>query len=334
MAKTQTNTKPNAPTIPEEEIFEEQNVRPDAPAWPEYVPDPSLPMPVQVWFDLQPNLTGKTHRLLAYQRSTWDPINDRTLGRTIDEGRGAIDMMAKFSTGYVQGTPSFIITAPIGTLFSPNSNGTFGYVHHTFKIGEPFSVKFEGKDVPIIIDEMDIPMEGYRRLDVVGGSLVGNNEDDAWISETGTFLWGYLQTAQGILMGLNVAASAGPALIDRARDALAVTEDAEPKAAFEAYRLAHRQAKRLHQNAIKNAPLIQRELKKNGGAADPASFMVPLFPEGTFSLKGWPSQAPITLRNGNGNLIRSDWIRDDSDAARIAFAGGVREEGLFIDLSQ
>lgn len=331
MAKTKTNDKTNAPDAP---AFEDTQVQvPDAPEWTS-IQDPSLPMPVSVWFKLQPNSTGKTHRLLAYQSSTWDHQRDITLGKTIEEGRDAIDMMAKFSTGYIQGNASFIITAPLRLLFAENSNNTFGYVHHSFKTGEPFSVKYEGKDVPIVIDEMDVPQDGWHRINVIGGSLVGGTEEDDWIAESGDFLSGYLQCGQAIFNGLNVAASAGPALLDRARDAEAVTQSADPKTAFEEYRLAHRQSKRLHQEAIASLPVIEHQLKESGGVADPKGFMVELFPEGTFSLKGWPSQAPITLRNGNGNLIRSDWIKGDTDAARLAFAKGIRAEGLLIDLSQ
>lgn len=335
-----TKSKPNTPSMPAEEAVEEQ-VQSQQPAAPtsEYAPNPSLPMPLQVWFDLVPNSTGKSHFLVAYHSGRpWDPTKDLTLGKTIKEGEGAIDAMAKMSTGYFTGTPKLIVVSPIGMLFYENGNGTFAYVRHDYVPGEDaITLNFNGKSVLLDVDELDVPEEGYHRLNVNCGRIVGGSQAVDWITERdeNLHMWGYLRAASAMLTGTyHTRVSVGPVLIGNAREALRITQSDDPSAEFDKWTYIRRQAARARRVASEVLPTVQRDIKQAGGTAAPGSLMVGLYPEGQYNLASHPFKAPITLRNENGNLIDTKWLREDTPAERQAFAIGINSEGLLVDLRQ
>lgn len=287
--------------------------------------------------EIQNENDSHTHRRLVVFSTAreWDPATDFATGHTIDEATTALEAIAQFATGMIQGNSRLFLVAPAAKLFNAYGSGRMAYVRWDYTpVVDAIRIDMgDGNMLVLDVDPRDIPQDGYRRLRLVPNSrtpLVGNERETFDYRGTHTNgdngLFNRLTTFSALLDRVNVSVSIGPKTLDRALGVIAVLESNDPVAANEARKHANRQVARVNY-AIRDSEMLTAEAE----TAESSEFDVPLSAGGTVNLLQWPSSQPVHCENAAGLRTRPIVLNDDP-ASRLAVARQIQKEHLTVIL--
>ena len=282
------------------------------------------------------NPNGTSHRLVYYNHEGWQPEIDLSLTDLIQASAG-LEAIGKMVAGGYIGNPNLFLVAPEEKVLFENGTGTMAYVANTYRRGkDDLTVEIGGKKIVLFVDPQDVPDTlGYRRLHLVKGQLYSKNieptygprDKDPW-----TF-WN-CTAVSAILGGSNVSVSVGPRTMQRAQDILGVANAENPTEAYDTHLWAGRESSRVQRSANAHLADYTRQAQETGQAVQVGAgdLDIPLRGGGTISLSRYDKATPIHVATAAGLNLSDRFLKDDTDAARLAMAASLREFNLVIVL--
>lgn len=284
------------------------------------------------------NPNGTSYRLVYYNHDGWDKTRDLSL-TDLTQASAGLEAIGKMVAGGYTGGPNLFLVAPEEKVLYQFGTGTMAYVSNQYQKGrDDVVVEIDGMKVILSVDPQDVPTElGYQRLHLVSGTLYAKDyEKQKPLTPRASDPWSFWNcfAVSAMLTGVNVSVSVGPRTMQRARDILDVFNADDKVTAYATHLWAGRESSRVSRDAGTNLAELNALSQETGQPiqVNASDLDVPLRGGGVISLGRFNKTTPIHIATAAGLNLSDRWLKDDTDAARLAMANSLRQHNLVIVL--